>query len=265
MSTPDEDEDVAGLERRESTVARREVAARARERDVEADVLGIEGRCRVLQRQAMRLRAEGVAGAETLLLELPRVGPLPGVADRVRALEARRRALTDREQAVGAREAALTYLVSALSEAHARLEEVSAQAKALVERSSQPPRAALPPTPSEPGSERRCEPRNRLDVQITLNSADNFFSGFARDLSAGGLFISTFDLRPVGEAMAVRFSLPGGRVVECGAVVRWRREAQPDQPDIWPGMGLQFVDLEAEDATAIARFMALREPMFFIE
>ena len=62
--TTDDDDDMAGLERRESTVARREVMARARERDLEADVLGIEGRCRVLHRKASGLRKARVPGAD---------------------------------------------------------------------------------------------------------------------------------------------------------------------------------------------------------
>ncbi len=265
MSTRDDEEDMAGLERREATVARREVMARARERDLEADVLGIEGRCRVLHRKATALRKARVPGADALLLDLPRVGPLPGVGDRVRALEARRKALADREDALDERERAIRYLEAALTEAHERLDACSARAAELAEAATRLPPAEPTPPPAANGSERRAEHRARLDVAITLTSADNFFSGFARNLSSGGLFVSTFDLRPVGEAVDVRFSLPGGRTIEARAVVRWVREVQPDEPDIWPGMGLQFADLAPDDALAIDGFMDLREPIFFVD
>lgn len=120
-----------------------------------------------------------------------------------------------------------------------------------------------PPANPSPAARPGAKKRTRLDCDVSFESEHNFFEGFARNLSEGGLFIAAWDYQPVGTEMDVTFSLPGGPRIEARAVVRWVRELNDATPDVWPGMGLQFTSLPPGAEAAIKKFMAEREPLFF--
>jgi uncharacterized protein (TIGR02266 family) len=114
-----------------------------------------------------------------------------------------------------------------------------------------------------PQDPRRSVQRVAIEADIGFQSDTNFFTGFTEDISAGGLFIATFDTRQIGSSILVNFTLPDGRLVSTNGVVRWVREYNETTPDIEPGMGVQFVDLNQEDENAINGFLTQREPMFY--
>jgi uncharacterized protein (TIGR02266 family) len=101
-----------------------------------------------------------------------------------------------------------------------------------------------------------------------MESDSNFYTGLTQDISTGGLFVATHNLRKIGQRMMLKFSLPSSPnpvVVECE--VRWLREAGPlhdhrstDHP---PGMGLKFLTLSPESRTAIAGFLRSRDSYFY--
>ena len=71
------------------------------------------------------------------------------------------------------------------------------------------------------------------------------------DVSGGGAFLRSDMLFEVGETLLLQFSLPDGRPISVrGRVVRATRETDQDR-DRYPGMGVEFVDLSAEDREAI--------------
>ncbi len=261
---PGYDDRLIEVERREAQQAQRELALRARERELEAEVFGLEGRCRIVQRQLQQLRDAGHGEVDHLLEVLPRLLG-PGSADREQSLRARQVALREREASSDARERAAGFLDERLRDALEKLGRCARRAAQLAEQRPAAGPVQLPP--SDPQDDRRAEARARLDCQISLNSRNNFFTGFARDLSSGGLFIATFDVQPVGSRVDVGFSLPGGRTIECQALVRWTREltGSDADPQIWPGMGVEFIDLDEASQRAICTFMELREPMFFVD
>lgn len=116
----------------------------------------------------------------------------------------------------------------------------------------------------------RVHPRKALAVEVSLQSETNFYVGFSQNISAGGLFVATYDTRPVGERFPVEFELPGrNEVLRCLAEVAWVREYRENddlgKQGIVPGMGLRFVGLSEEQQTAIAGFLDEREPLFFPE
>jgi Tfp pilus assembly protein PilZ len=78
----------------------------------------------------------------------------------------------------------------------------------------------------------------------------------------GGLFVSTYKLPPLGHAVRVRVSLPGGYEFEANAVVRWRREPSDSGSDAPPGFGAQFTEITAEARQLVYRYTRNREPMF---
>jgi uncharacterized protein (TIGR02266 family) len=114
-------------------------------------------------------------------------------------------------------------------------------------------------------SERRSSPRIDLEVEVTLESDSNFYTGLTQDISSGGVFVSTHLLRKIGERLNLKFALPGSTtpvVVECE--VRWVREHEPIQPSDQPtGMGLRFLNLSREASQAIAAFLRSRDSIFY--
>ena len=79
-----------------------------------------------------------------------------------------------------------------------------------------------------------------------LGSSVDFAS---TDLSSGGAFLRADVLFEVGEVLLVEFRLPNGRQIKTqGRVVRVARGGQKDRSS---GMGIEFVDLSAEDRAAI--------------
>jgi uncharacterized protein (TIGR02266 family) len=119
------------------------------------------------------------------------------------------------------------------------------------------------PVAKAPAAPNREKKRVRMDASVDLESETNFFTGFSTDISEGGLFVATVDLLPIGSEIDLRFTLPSGRSVDVHGVVRWRREVNDRQPEIFPGMGVQFRALEPAAASAIQQFVGTREPLFF--
>lgn len=111
-------------------------------------------------------------------------------------------------------------------------------------------------------SHRRESRRYRVDLDVSLGSDHNFYSGFAENLSAGGVFIATHLLRPVGDLVEVCIHLPDGSEIRGHGQVRWVRvfNAESDTP---PGIGVRFTELEQGGEGCIERFLHEREPIFF--
>ena len=131
-------------------------------------------------------------------------------------------------------------------------------------RNSRPsgPPSSPPPADSE-HRERRSTLRCIVEVDIGLHADTNFFTGFSADVSAGGLFVSTYDVLPIGTKVNVNFSLPAGPILSINGMVRWVRELNEMTPEVMPGMGIQFENLAAEDAELINRYMSDIPPMFY--
>jgi type IV pilus assembly protein PilZ len=115
---------------------------------------------------------------------------------------------------------------------------------------------------SAAATERRESPRIELEIEVTAESAHNFYTGFGRNISDGGLFIATQALPFVGEELRVRFRLPGlDRAIQADGVVRWVREVGDPETH---GVGVALAKLAKEDREVIDRFIAAREPIFYV-
>jgi uncharacterized protein (TIGR02266 family) len=99
--------------------------------------------------------------------------------------------------------------------------------------------------------------------QLTLDSETQFYTGFTQNLDEGGLFVATFDVKPIGAKVLFTFELPGKRQITAKGRVMFVREYDPKTPDITPGMGLKFLMLREDDRKAIEGFLRRRVPMFF--
>jgi len=105
----------------------------------------------------------------------------------------------------------------------------------------------------------REQDRFSVDVTVTANSDHYFLAGAATDLSAGGVFIATAILHPVGTEFNVSMHIDDGEgdVVRAVGVVRWHRPAE-EGSDAPQGVGLQFVEVEGDGAARIERYLASR-------
>jgi len=118
-----------------------------------------------------------------------------------------------------------------------------------------------PPLPPD-ARERRVHVRAELAVEVSFKSEHNFFTGFSRDISRGGLFVATRDVRQIGEKLRVKFTLPGTGVFDVEAEVRWSSGGGGGEQ---PGMGLQFLNLPKSAEDAIVAFVAQRQSILFDE
>ena len=112
---------------------------------------------------------------------------------------------------------------------------------------------------------KRAHVRVKVELEIKFSSVHNFYAGFVENLSAGGIFIATYKLRPVGETVAFEVTLPGCETPVSGVgEVRWVRQPHEDS-DVGPGMGIRFMTLNLGSAEAIRRYVERRDPMFYDE
>jgi uncharacterized protein (TIGR02266 family) len=109
----------------------------------------------------------------------------------------------------------------------------------------------------------RSAARFPLQTQVDLSSDSNVFTGFSTNLSEGGLFVATLSVLPVGTPVDLTFTLPGKVKISVRGEVRWIREIDDRTPDVFPGVGVRFLDLTAEASAALHRFVASREPLFY--
>jgi hypothetical protein len=78
------------------------------------------------------------------------------------------------------------------------------------------------------------------------------FFGYARNISRGGVFISTVNPREPGEQFDLHITLPpaAGLTLLCRCEVVWRRQLSKGRK-LEPGMGLRFLDLSQEIADVL--------------
>src|SRR5687767_5118177 len=109
---------------------------------------------------------------------------------------------------------------------------------------------------------RREHSRFSVDLDVTVGSDHNFYAGFAENLSAGGVFIATHKLKPVGSRIELSVKLPGSVTVRALGEVRWIRVFN-EQSDTPPGMGVKFLEIDETSVSAISDFLSRRDPLFF--
>jgi uncharacterized protein (TIGR02266 family) len=105
--------------------------------------------------------------------------------------------------------------------------------------------------------ERRSAERVAIEAEVSMGSDTQFFTGLGGNLSAGGIFVATYRMLPVGCSVALHVAMPDGALVAMGTV-RWVRDVSTGAS---PGLGISFDRIGAEDAGRIARFCAERAPL----
>lgn len=136
------------------------------------------------------------------------------------------------------------------------------EAEALDSDSSRGEATILSMAPEAESGHRREHSRFSVDLDVTIGSDHNFYAGFAENLSAGGVFIATHKLKPVGSKIDLSINLPDGAQLQASGEVRWIRVFN-EQSDTPPGMGVRFENLEPSAVEAIQAFLSRRDPLFF--
>jgi uncharacterized protein (TIGR02266 family) len=114
-------------------------------------------------------------------------------------------------------------------------------------------------------STRRVYNRFSVDLDVTVSSEHNFYAGFVENMSVGGIFIATHQLKPVGERLEFQVNLPGSdQPIRGVGEVRWVR-VYSEASNTPPGMGIKFDALDAESVRRIEEFLAQRDPLFYDE
>ena len=75
--------------------------------------------------------------------------------------------------------------------------------------------------------DRRSAKRHLVEAEVTLESESTVFTGLVRDVAQGGVFVATYQPRPVGTAVSLKLTLPE-TCIEVRGHVRWRRELSDD-------------------------------------
>jgi|SRR5689334_21152756 len=98
-------------------------------------------------------------------------------------------------------------------------------------------------------AQRRQSTRFQVDLELTLQSESTIWIGHAENVSDGGVFVVSRELKPIGTEVEMTIKLPGPKnlapVWALGVVV-WIRETS-SKAEVPLGMGIQF-RLIADDA-----------------
>jgi uncharacterized protein (TIGR02266 family) len=108
-------------------------------------------------------------------------------------------------------------------------------------------------------AERRSWPRLAIEIEVSLTSEAYFYAGLTGDIGAGGVFVPTYELRPIGSTIDIDLKLPSG-TVHARARVRWVRDARDGTPS---GLGIAFEQLEDEDRARIEELCRARSPIYY--
>jgi type IV pilus assembly protein PilZ len=104
--------------------------------------------------------------------------------------------------------------------------------------------------------ERRRGTRLMAEVKVDYRTVGSFITDYSKDISQGGLFIATSLPLEIGEQVRLRITLPGRDLpFALEGVVRWN--SKPSDRDQSPaGMGIEFINFDAEVRAELSRFVA---------
>jgi uncharacterized protein (TIGR02266 family) len=114
---------------------------------------------------------------------------------------------------------------------------------------------------------RRSTPRLQVDYDLQVDfEGDNIpYTGMIKDISSGGLFITTDERHSVGDMVDLRFTFPTVEgAIECKAQVQWIRD-QYSAGGMTTGIGVQFVGLPENVRQIINAYIKDKDVPFYEE
>jgi len=146
----------------------------------------------------------------------------------------------------------------------------------VIQRTTETAQVVLREAPKADG-DRRAKPRYAVSLSVTLVGDHNFYVGLTENISEGGIFVRTHRQIPIGTVLKLEFSLPTSETkLSVVGMVRWVRSANAlreehnnfgsvDDDAFKPGLGIQFVAMDADALRAIQKFVRVRRPDFYVE
>jgi Tfp pilus assembly protein PilZ len=125
-----------------------------------------------------------------------------------------------------------------------------------------PAPATATPTVVSKGASAASGGPNKIDVELGIHSASNFYKGLGGNdvIEHGGIFVATYKVLKIHTAVTLRILLPGDYEFTAGAVVQWTREGAGSSE---PGYGARFTQITPEGRQLVYRYTRNREPMFY--
>jgi len=117
------------------------------------------------------------------------------------------------------------------------------------------------------GPLRRSTPRVSIDYDLKVEMHGDHvpYTGLIKDISTGGLFITTTNRHVVGDVIEIRFTFPTvNDPIEITASVQWVRD-EFSEGELPPGIGVQFVGLPDDIAAKINAYIKDKDVPFYDE
>jgi uncharacterized protein (TIGR02266 family) len=103
-----------------------------------------------------------------------------------------------------------------------------------------------------------------FQLDLTEESAHNFYTGFTDNISEGGIFIATQHLLDIGTQIKFPLSLPGMEVPELvEGTVKWVRREEYIAHQTPTGLGIQFNWISNDLKRRIDDYIQRRESIFY--
>ncbi len=102
-----------------------------------------------------------------------------------------------------------------------------------------------------------------LEASLHDQQGGHLYTGFAGDIDSGGVFVPTYDVRPVSTPVAIRICFGDDDNISAGGVVEWVRDHNPVVPEMVPGMGVRLTSLDTAGRMRIEAHLEEHEPILY--
>ncbi len=103
-----------------------------------------------------------------------------------------------------------------------------------------------------------------LSLEVWLHGASdsNLYLGFTQDVAEGGVFVATYEERPIGATVELSLEIDGKEPVKVAGQVHWTRP-QGASDDLPVGLGVRLLAVSRELGQTLQAFAARRTPIFY--
>lgn len=102
-----------------------------------------------------------------------------------------------------------------------------------------------------------------LEVMLHATSESNLYLGFSQDVAEGGLFVATYETRPIGAPVELTILLDQGDPVTVSGHVQWARPHGSGDDSLPCGLGVRLAEVSPKAASRLQSFAARRTPIFY--
>jgi len=105
-------------------------------------------------------------------------------------------------------------------------------------------------------AEQRTHPRLPYQLHVNFGGLQSFYSGFAVNISDGGMLVATLVAPQINQRFAVEFELDGERTIRCPVESVWIAKItdEDDMGHCVYEVGLRFIDMLPGDRDAVRAF-----------